>query len=198
MNKSETLFAGFADLPKKVRNLLIALEIAILEVEIEQKRIKDGLEKLATPNNFPRLTDKRKAEHLLEDELVHETLMADIHLWLVAWGNVNKILLNLRKITQDSKLDWIQERRKKWFLKIRNARNSLEHIDERTMKSESKISPIEDLYLEYQNNKQINVFDTKIKFDDSTFNKIINLKKDLHRWHSNLPTIFDTMAKKYN
>jgi hypothetical protein len=176
----------------------MGIGIAILEVEIQQERIQDGFKKLELPQKHTRLTDIHKANHLLEKDAVYETLMADIHLWLVAWGNINKLLRNLRKIMHDPRLDWIQERRRRWFLTINNARNSLEHIDERISNSTHNLPTIEDLFLEYHQSKRVNVFGVKIHFNDSSFNKIINLKKDLQRWYSDLPTVFDTLSEKYD
>jgi hypothetical protein len=190
MTNKKLLSLGFVDIPKKARDLWITLIFTIMEVEIEQDRIMDGLEKLDRPNNFSRVIDQQRIKKELEEEEIYYKLMADVHLWLIAWGNINRILLKLRKIMSDPKLDWVQERRNKWFSSIRKARNSLEHIDERILKSTNNVPFFENLYLENGHTDGIFIFGTRIKFDDSSLNKITNLKKDLDRWQSKLPTIW--------
>lgn len=191
-----TQFSGFADLPKGARSLLVGLAIAITEVEIQQERIEEAINTLREPDRYSRVVEKQAVQKQIDENLVYEKLAADIHLYLVAWANINRILLRLRRILNDPKLDWIQERRRGWFDKTRQARNSLEHIDERIIDAMSAFPPLDQVYVTYSG-KSIKVFGTRIDISDSGFKKIAALRNDLQKWYSNLPTVFDRLEQEY-
>jgi hypothetical protein len=189
-------FSGFADIPKEARNLLVGLAIAITEVEIQQERVKAALDMLEKPRQISRVVERQAAQRQIDESLVYERFVADVHLYLVAWANINKILIRLRRTLSDPKLDWIQERRRGWFKKTRQARNRLEHIDQRIVNASSAFPPLDQVYITSKG-KSIAVFGARIDISDSGFNKITALRNDLQRWYSNLPTILDRFEREY-
>lgn len=179
-------FNALAYLPKEAKSLLIGLSIAITEVEIQQKRIAESKEKLEIAHNQRRENDPG----------TYERFMADLHFYLIAWGSINKILYQLRKILNDPKLDRIHTRRRTWFKNLRLARNSLEHIDERILNAESAIAPLDQIYVTRSGNF-VKVFGTRIEISESSFRRIEILRTELNKWHSNIPTILDRLREKY-
>jgi hypothetical protein len=190
--KSAYLFYGDADLSSAEGKLLSILKIAMNEVELEQERIKSNLEKLNNYRKLRRKIGKKKAQAKFfeENNYIYEEIMADIHLWLIAWGNIHKATSRLQGIQNDGRLNKILDKHKEWFLKTRKARNSLEHLDERALNSTKLFLYNTDLGFSFINNTY-EIFGLEIKFNTFTFKKIDGVIRDLDMWHSNLPTIFE-------
>lgn len=185
--KSSYLFYGDADLSSKEDKLLSALKITLGEVEIGQERVKVNLEKL----NDCRKLQKKEARNKFfkENDSIFEELMTDIHLWLIAWSNAHKILNRLQGIQNDNRLKKILDKNKNWFLEIRKARNSLEHLDERVLGSPKWYFDHSDLGFSFMNNSY-GIFGLEIKFNTLTFKKLERVIKDIDIWYSNLPSVF--------
>jgi len=190
--KSIYLFYGDADLSLTDSNLLSILKMAVIEVELEQERIKSNFEKINDYRKLRRKIGKKEAQALSikENDYINEEIMADIHLWLVAWGNLHKTLTRLQGIQKDSRLNKILDKHKEWFMKTRKARNSLEHLDERVLNSPNFFLYHTDLRFSFINNTY-EIFGLEIKFNTLTFKKIDRVIRDLDMWYSNLPTIFE-------
>ncbi|MBN1618342.1 hypothetical protein JW887_03300 [Candidatus Dojkabacteria bacterium] len=102
MDISRSRFPGFLKLPQEGISILLTLELAMLEVEIQQNRIKEDINNLIIKDHYTRFGNNKTINILdvenIFDENLYFKFMADVHLWLVAWGNVNKLLTTLRKI----------------------------------------------------------------------------------------------------
>lgn len=196
MDEGYLLLLGWADLPEGVSGLLLAISMAITEVEIAQQRIREGSERLRAQEQMSYVPERQDAKRYLEEDRVYERLMADIHLYLVAWTNIGKTLRTLRGVLNDPKLDWIQNRRHRWFDIVRRARNSLEHLDDRALRAGKNrtMTPIAQVRLA---RTSVYVYGVRVEISEASFRRIEALKNDLTRWYSRLPTIFDAFDSKH-
>lgn len=192
--KSAHLFYGDADLSSTEDKLLSVLKIALSEVELEQERIKLNLKRLDDYRKLRREIGKKEAQtrFFKENSYIYEEIMADIHLWLIAWGNIHKTVRRLHGLQNDSRLGKLLDTHKKWFLKTRIARNSIEHLDERAFYSTKLFLSHTDLDFSFVNNAY-EIFGLEIKFNALTFKKVDSIIKELDAWYSNLSTVFEKL-----
>ena len=197
--RSAYLFYGDGDLSNTEYKLLSILKIAMEEAELEQYRIKSNLERMNAYRKLQRKIGKKKAQAKLfeENNLIYEEVMADIHLWLIAWGNIHKALNRLQGIRKDDCLNKTLEKYKEWFLKTRKARNSLEHVDERVLNSPKWYLDYSDLRFSFIKNS-FEIFGLEIKFNASTFKMLERVTKDLNVWYSSLPSEFVSLLSEYS
>lgn len=117
-------------------------------------------------------------------EIHYYELLADVHLYVIAWANIGKSLRGLYKITDDAQLNWAYKRRKKWFEKMRLARNSLEHMDERILESDA--FSVYGLVSVPTRSKAV-ICGIELDISEKSFDRIDALTRDLRNWVDKIP-----------
>lgn len=99
--------------------ILLFIERYVNGAIIAHERIKDNEARVAAtkwPESF---------------KLPLETIFLDIHLYLICWDKVHKLLIRLTEVVGDSSLKSFLKKYKPILMKYSEARHHLEHIDER-------------------------------------------------------------------
>jgi hypothetical protein len=104
-------------LPPKIQGLIITISFYLHELEVLSDRLDADI-----PPAFTEVSYKP-----------YFILLTDVHFYVISWANLQKSLHRLYQVTNDSQIESIRLKRKKWFETMRRARNNIEHIDERAI-----------------------------------------------------------------
>jgi hypothetical protein len=172
----------FKDLPKGANSLLEVLSIHITALEIQRDRILQDVDALRSTSepSHPETGD------------LYDRLLTDTNFYLIAWGDVKKTLQRLtRLVKNDARLNWIFQRRHKWFEQVRLARNSLEHMDkeiaDHVTKTGGEPNILNLVHFAGYTNNIIVICGTRVDVSVSSFKRIDSLTTDLQKWLSKIP-----------
>jgi hypothetical protein len=164
-------------LPEGVRGLALTISYNLYILELQSKRIRQSMAIVKEKQHYSTLQPQFDP---------YFTLLADTHLYVIAWTNIEKSLRQLARRMNDRRLNWIYSRRQKWFARMRLARNHLEHMDERSLSS-GQVTHTPRI-IRIAGRRTAVVFDTRVEIGESSFHRIAALSDELDRWLSKFPS----------
>ena len=157
------------NISSKQRALLLTTAFYLCELDVLQDRIQEGLEKVFSK-------EKPKTISWYDSFM----LTTDVHSYVVAWTNLDK---NLNRLATELKVTTIQnvyKKREKWFKNMRSARNHIEHIDERAIKSpEIRYTPN---IIKVTGKSTAFIYGQKITIGRSGIKKTESISKEIQKW----------------
>lgn len=157
------------NISSRQRALLLTTAFYLCELDVLQGRIQEGLEKV-----FSQEIPKRSMN---QDWFM---LTTDVHYYVVAWTNLDKNLNRLVTEFKETAIQKIYKKREKWFKNMRSARNHIEHIDERAIKSpEIRHTPN---IIKVTGRTTAFIYGQKIVIGKSGAKKIDSISKEIQKW----------------
>ena len=157
------------NISSKQRALLLTTAFYLCELDVLQDRIQEGLEKVFS---------KEKAKTISWHDWF--MLTTDVHSYVVAWTNLDKNLNRLVTELKETSIQNVYKKREKWFKNMRSARNHIEHIDERAIKSpEIRYTPN---IIIVTGRTTAFIYGQKIIIGKSGIKKTESISKEIQKW----------------
>jgi hypothetical protein len=157
------------NISSKQRALLLTTAFYLCELDVLQDRIQEGLEKVFSK-------DKPKTNYWYD----WFALTTDVHSYVVAWTNLDKNLNRLVAELKETSIQNIYRKREKWFKNMRSARNHIEHIDERAIKSpEIRFTPN---IIKVTGRTTAFIYGHKIDIGKNGVKKTESISKEIQKW----------------
>lgn len=159
-------------LPLGSHPLFLTLSYHLMELEIHISRITANQSKFVSNNDYPDTDGYR----------TYYELLTDAHSYVIAWSNVDKTLERLVDNIGDVNLKKIYQKRKSWFLKMRKARNHLEHLDERAIRLTSINHTPYIAKLMSGKAKSVSVLGQRVDIGQRMETRLLSLLEELDLW----------------
>jgi len=143
-----------------------------MEIEIHIARIAANQLQFVSINDYPDV-DRLRAYY---------ELLTDAHSYVIAWTNVDKTLGRLVDSTGDTKLKKIRQKRKSWFAKMREARNHMEHLDERAIRLTSMKHTPDIARLISGQAKSVSILGVRVDIGQRMETRLLSLLEELDLW----------------
>ena len=174
---------GAVVLAREEKSLLITIAYHLLELNILKHRISDELREISDDKsyNFSHSFDKPNPFH---------NLMLSIHSFIVAWANIGKSLHRLGAISSNAEIERIFLRRSKWFKSVTSARNALEHIDERALRTPGVRYTGDIMRLRGRKHASIEILGNRVDISEKALSRVDVVSKEVGSWLMKQPTFY--------